>query len=422
MTVPDIVAFLSSSPTPMHAATNAGNALSLLGWTEAREWTSLPRRGWMRRGGSLLAWRLPEGAPVTSLAVLGAHTDSPNLRLHPRPDQPAGPAGTTEGTLGLLGVEIYGGVLLNSWLNRDLGVAGSVHLRDGTERLFVSPGPVAMIPQLAIHLDREVGERGLVLDRHLHMRAIWTAQQRAGSYLDWLAATVGCEPDSILAHDSQLFDVQPPARIGADGSLLASARLDNQASCWAALGALVDTDDRAESAAVVVLNDHEEVGSGSVTGAAGPMLEHFLSCVTEGLTAGERVGLIARSRCLSMDNAHGVHPNHPDRHDPGHAPRLGAGPVLKINANQRYATGPAGAARLTRVAADADVPLQTFVSRNNIPCGSTIGPITATRTGIDTIDVGVPQLSMHSVREVCAHDDIVALRRLAGAFLADRAD
>lgn len=419
MTVPDIVAFLGSSPTPTHAASNAARALSLLGWPEAASWEALPQRGWMRRGGTLVAWRLPENGRIDSFALLGAHTDSPNLRLHPRPDQSMPTTGGSR--LGLLGVEIYGGVLLNSWLNRDLAVAGTVHLADGTERFFASPGPVAVIPQLAIHLDRDIGERGLTLDRHLHLRAVWTAGSDHGSYLEWLADLVGCAPEEIDAHDSHLHDVQPAARVGADGALLASARLDNLASCWAALGALVDVDSGdlpAGVAVAVILHDHEEVGSASATGAAGPMTERFLSAATETHSSpGARADVLSRSWGLSMDNAHGIHPNYPDRHDPLHAPALGGGPVLKVNANQRYATGPAGYAHLVRIARDCGVDIQTFVSRNNSPCGSTIGPISATRTGVETIDIGIPQLSMHSVREVCAHDDLVALRRLAGAFL-----
>jgi aspartyl aminopeptidase len=200
--------------------------------------------------------------------------------------------------------------------------------------------------------------------------------------------------------------------LGADATLLASGRLDNQLSCWAATDALVDAAAAERHHQVIALFDHEEVGSESATGAAGPMLEHLLERISlvRGAARSAHLAALAGSACLSADNAHAVHPNYTEHHDPAHAPVIGRGPAIKLNASQRYATSPAAAAGFEAACRDAGVPWQVFVSRNNVPCGSTIGPITATRLGIATVDVGVPQLSMHSARELCGVDDPIWLR------------
>ncbi len=405
--VSSLLAWLDACPTPVHVVERAASTLDGFAFVRAQNLDGdLPEAGYLRRDGSLIAWRL--GARQGAHRIVGAHTDSPNLRVHPAPDFTA--HGWSQ-----LGIEIYGGVLLNSWLDRDLGIAGRVIDRAGDEVLFRGDGAVARVPQLAVHLDREVNEKGLVLDRQRHMMPVWGV--RTPSFREWLTGLTGV--DDIVAWDAHLFDVEPARVLGVDGSLLASARLDNQVSCWAALHALADSS-AGENTLVVVLNDHEEVGSESTTGAAGPMLEHLLATIDarHGLGPAARHDRAARSWCLSADNAHAVHPNYPERHEPSHAPAPNAGPALKLNGNQRYATSPRGAARLRTIAEGAGVPLQTFVSRNNMPCGSTIGPITATRLGIEAIDVGVPQLSMHSAREMCGAEDPGHLRRLAAAFLA----
>lgn len=409
--IASLVRWLDSSPTPYHCAETAGASLSAAGFDRVASLVDLPRRGHVVLDGSVHAWQLGEG-PVEEFALLGAHTDSPNLRLRPDPDvASAGWAG--------LGAEIYGGVLLNSWLDRDLGVAGRVVVDDGSVRLFRSSAPVARIPQLAIHLDRDVGDRGLVLDRHLHMRPLWAVAGEA-AFLPWLAGQVGVTPASIRAHEAHLFDWQGAAVIGASGEFLAGGRLDNQVSCWAAIEALLAADAPRGRALVVSLFDHEEVGSASTTGAAAPFLGSLLRVLAGEPDESIFADMIRRSWSLSMDNAHAVHPNYPERHDSGHSPLVNSGPALKVNSNQRYATSVRGVARARDVAAAAGVPLQTFVSRNNIPCGSTIGPISATALGIDTIDVGVPQLSMHSAREMCGVHDPALLARFAAAFLAHR--
>ena len=404
--VASLLEWLDACPTPFHVVSRAARVLSAAGFTGTVGIDGdLPAKGYIIRDGSIAAWsRASKGA---GFRVVGAHTDSPNLRVQPNPD--INSLGWAQ-----LGVEIYGGVLLNSWLDRDLGVAGRVVSQDGRITDFCDRTPLARIPQLAVHLDREVNERGVQLDRQNHVVPVWGTS--TGSFREWLTATTG-ERD-IAAFDAHLFDVTPAALLGADRSLIASGRLDNQLSCWAAVNSMaahVPT----EHCAVMVLNDHEEVGSDSATGASGPLLESVLTaiCEADGLSASARHELLARSFCLSADNAHAVHPNYPERHEPRHAPIINRGPALKLNGNQRYATSARGAALVTSIAGKADVPLQTFVTRNNMPCGSTIGPITATRLGIDCIDVGVPQLSMHSARELCGADDPSRLVTLVSAFL-----
>jgi aspartyl aminopeptidase len=346
------------------------------------------------------------------MRIVGAHTDSPCLRVKPRPD--TGGHGWRQ-----LAVEVYGGILNNTWLDRDLGIAGRVLTADGSSVLVDVHEPVARVPQLAVHLDRDVNAGGLVLDAQQHLTPVWgvgTAEQ--GGFARWLAAEAGLDQPPTW-WELCLYDVQGASVLGADRSLLASGRLDNQVSCWAAVTALARCRPAAELA-VIVLNDHEEVGSASTTGAAGPFLDAVLSrlVAARGGAPEDRHRALAGSACVSADNAHAVHPNYPERHEPGHRPVVNAGPALKVNANQRYATSAATAATFQRACEDAGVPWQVFVSRNNMPCGSTIGPLTATRLGVPTVDVGVPQLSMHSARELCGVEDPLHLTRALERFLS----
>ena len=401
----DLLAYLDAAPSPWHAAYQSARRLAGAGFTEVDEadsWSDVAEAGFVRRGGALVAWRRPTTSP-SEIRVVGAHTDSPGLRIHPRPDQEVA-------NWRLLGTEVYGGALLNSWLDRDLGIAGRVIDADGTSTLVNVAEPVARVPQLAIHLDRDVNDRGLVLDRHIGLRPVWGVDSGL-RFADWLAERAGATGD-VVAWDLVLFDVQKATVLGADGSLLASGRLDNQLSCWAATVALADAAP-GDHLAVAALFDHEEVGSESTSGASGPLLEAVLErlLAAAGVGIDERYRLFARSSCISADNAHAVHPNYPERHDPAHAPLVNHGPVVKSNANQRYATDAATAVRFEVLCREAGVPVQRFLSRNNMPCGTTIGPLTATRLGIPTVDVGVPQLSMHSARELCGTADPLHLAR-----------
>jgi aspartyl aminopeptidase len=413
-----LIGFLDASPSPWHAVSSAIRRLTFAGFAPVQltePWRDLPAAGFVVRGGALVAYRLGTDPPVMPYRIVGAHTDSPCLRVKPRPD--TGGLGWRQ-----LAVEVYGGILANSWLDRDLGLAGRVVLRDGSVADLAAHQPLARVPQLAIHLDRDVNERGLQLDKQQHLTPVWgTGAATDGDFAAWLAEQLDVEPVDIGWWDLCLFDIARAAVLGTDGSLLASGRLDNQVSCWAAIDALARlTDAPADHTAVVALFDHEEVGSESSTGAAGPLLEQVLERLALASGAGRDgyLAALAGSSCISADNAHAVHPNYPDRHEPGHRPIVNHGPAIKLNNNQRYATSAESAGLFQRACEAAGVPWQVFVSRNNMPCGSTIGPITATRLGIATVDVGVPQLSMHSARELCGTDDPVSLTRALAAWLA----
>ena len=366
--------------------------------------------GFIARAGSLIAWKLGKQTSKNGYRIVGAHTDSPGLRIKPNPDE-------RKFGFNTLQVEIYGSPLLNSWLDRDLGIAGHVILKSGEVKLFRSEGSIARISQLAVHLDREVNERGLVLDKHLHLSPAWSSEQKAPSFMNWVAQQTRCASNDIAQIDAQLFDTSKAAVVGADSSFLASGRLDNQASCWAAISALLESQS-GSATQVVALFDHEEVGSQSATGAAGPLLEHSLEQIAavQGISRIGFLEALTKSSCISADNAHAVHHNYPERHDLSHGPIINMGPALKLNSNQRYATSSTSAALFISACSKAKVEHQVFVSRNNMPCGSTIGPITAARLGIDTVDVGVPQLSMHSAREVCGVSDLVSLQLALKAY------
>ena len=414
----DLVEYLDASPSHWHATLASAERLRAAGFDELRleqTWDQVPAKGFVTRGAALIGWSRAQGAKATSaLRIVGAHTDSPGLRVKPRPD--VGGCGWKQ-----LSVEVYGGALLNSWLDRDLGVAGQVITREGVRHLAAREA-IARVPQLAIHLDRDVNERGLILDKHSHLTPVWgIGRAVAGEFNAWVADRISANPGDITGWDLCLFDVTPARRLGADGDLLAAGRLDNQLSCWAATSALCSTGSGTgtDGTAVVALFDHEEVGSESSAGAAGPLLEHVLErlALANGATRGDYLTQLAASSCISADNAHSVHPNYPERHEAGHRPVVNQGPAIKLNHNQRYATTAAGSAMLQRVFEAANVPWQLFVSRNNMPCGTTIGPMTATRLGIETVDVGVPQLSMHSARELCGTKDPIWLQQALTTYL-----
>lgn len=366
------------------------------------------------RDGALIAWTIPSDAGTTTgFHLLGAHTDSPSFKLKPR---------STTGRYGWLqaGVEVYGGPLLNSWLDRELALAGRLTLHDGTE-LLVATGPLVRFPQLAIHLDRSVND-GLTLDKQRHMNPVWGLGDPAGAdLLGLLTGSAGIDPRDVGGYDVVVADTQEPRVFGAQDEFLASGRLDNLSSVHAGLTAIIAAaaDGPAEGPiAVLAAFDHEEVGSGSRSGASGPFLEAMLLRISLGLGAGteERLRALASSFCVSADAGHAVHPNYAERHDPANLPVLNRGPLLKINANQRYTTDAPGAAYWATLCRDSGVPYQEFVSNNVMPCGSTIGPLTATRLGIRTVDVGTPLLSMHSARELCGVEDPGYLATVTTAF------
>jgi len=357
-----------------------------------------------------------EAAATTAAHILGAHTDSPGFKLKPQP---------TTGSAGWLqaAVEVYGGPLLNSWLDRELRLAGRLALADGRV-VLADTGALLRLPQLAVHLDREANS-GLALDRQFQTQPVWgLGDPTQDDILAELAASADVAASEIRGYDVVVADTVRGAVFGKDSAFFASGRLDDLASVHAGVVALAGraADAPAEGAAIAVLAafDHEELGSGSRSGAAGPFLEDVLERVYADLGAGpaELRRAYAASWCLSSDVGHSVHPNYVAKHDPVVHPLLGSGPILKLNANQRYATDAVGSAAWRGWCEQAGVGTQEFVSNNNVPCGSTIGPITATRLGIRTIDVGIPILSMHSARELAGVSDLHDLSRVAAAFFA----
>ena len=419
----DLGAFVTASPSSFHAAHEAARRLEAAGFTALQEtaaWDAAAVAGdrFVLRDGSLIAWSAPEGADIASpFRIVGSHTDSPALKLKPNPQLGAE-------DLSQVGVEIYGGPLLNSWLDRELRMAGRLALADGSTVLVDTPG-LLRVPQLAVHLDRAVNKDGLQLDPQRHMQPIIGFAPT--DVLEILAHHAGVSRHEVVGLDVVTVDAQEPALFGADEEFLASGRLDNLSSVHAEVEALIEVAtsprppamDGPSPIALMVANDHEEVGSATRSGAAGPFLEDVLVRVHAALGGDEssRRRVLASSMVLSADAGHAAHPNYPERHDPVTRPRLGEGPMLKINAQQRYATDAVGIAAFVGACERAGVPHQHFVSNNAMPCGSTIGPITATRLGMTTIDVGITLLSMHSAREMCATADPLLLQQACVSFL-----
>jgi aspartyl aminopeptidase len=417
--IEDLGEYVDSSPGPFHAVAEAGRRLTTAGFTELDEtaaWDLPPGGYFVIRDGSLVAWRLPEDVgPGTGWRIIGSHTDSPTFKLKPRPDIRTGDGWQQ------VGVEVYGSPLLNSWLDRELGLAGRLVIKDGARirTELVRTGPIMRIPQLAPHLDRGVNDNGLKLDRQQHTAPVWGVGRPDRSILGHLAELAGVDRDHVLGYDVTAYDAAAPAIFGAAEEFLACARLDNLGSVHAGLVALIDS--RPGSyIPVLAAFDHEEVGSSTRSGAAGPILADVLSRVGAalGYDSQDQLRALAGSICLSADAGHAVHPNYPGHHDPQNRPMLNGGPLLKINAAQRYATDAVGTAIWLQACAAAGVRTQEFVSNNAIPCGTTIGPMTATRLGITTVDVGIPLLSMHSVRELAGTEDAYDLSRAMREFLS----
>ena len=415
----DLMSFLTASPSPYHAVASAAERLEKAGFRQVAEtdaWDGTTGGKYVLRGGAIVAWYVPEGAaPHTPFRIVGAHTDSPNLRVKPLPD--TGAHGWRQ-----VAVEIYGGPLLNSWLDRDLGLAGRLTLRDGSTRLVNVDRPLLRVPQLAIHLDRSVSAEGLKLDKQRHLTPIWGlgSDVRDGDLIAFLEESAGLPAGEVTGWDLMTHSVEPSAYLGRDKELLAGPRMDNLLSVHAAVAALTAVSSgNLPYIPVLAAFDHEENGSQSDTGADGPLLGSVLerSVFARGGSFEDRARAFAGTVCLSSDTGHAVHPNYAERHDPTHHPRVNGGPILKVNVNNRYATDGSGRAVFAAACERANVPFQSFVSNNSMPCGTTIGPITAARHGIKTVDIGVAILSMHSARELCGADDPYLLANALVAFL-----
>lgn len=476
--------FIAASPTSYHAAAEVARQLSEAGFScqeETAPWSGEPGGHFLVRGGAVMAWWIPSG-PVAGFKIVGSHTDSPSFKL-----KPAGKS--AHHGFEQVDVEIYGGPLLNSWLNRDLGLAGRVTDMDCGEHL-VQTGPCMVIPQLAPHLDRS---KELSLDPQRHLHPIFTRPRASADVLEAGAVGSGLETGSDgdaggseagaaggfqagpasgdecscgecgctsgqanLDADFDLFETLAAGSDGAvqaseigwhdvyayctekpsvNGCFLAAGRQDNLVSVHASLLALlafaeaVNADAELEAsidyAPVMAAFDHEEVGSETTSGAAGPILETTLRRIAgaAGKDADEYERMLAASVCVSSDTGHSINPNYAEKYDPDDFPVAGGGPIIKFNSQQRYASDARSVTEVIRAAMDAGVPYQNFVSNNSVPCGTTIGPITATRLGISTVDIGIPLLSMHSARELShVRDNYLLERLLEGVWLGQFAD
>lgn len=406
--------FIDASPSPFHVCATVASRLRAAGYTELAEADEWPRAGrfFTVRAGSLVAWD-SGGNPDKSFRIVGGHTDSPNLRVKQHPDREV--AGWQ-----MVALEPYGGAWLNSWLDRDLGVSGRLSLRDGagiTHRLVRIDVPILRVPQLAIHLAED--GKSLTLDPQRHVNAAWGAGDKPRSFLGYVAEQAGVDPDDLLGADLMTHDLTPSTLAGANGQFVSAPRLDNQTSCYAGLEACLAAEPN-EHLPVLALFDHEEVGSTSDHGANSELLLTTLERIVLAGGGGREQFLrrLPGSMVASADMAHATHPNYPERHEPGHLIAINGGPVLKVQPNLRYATDGRTAAAFALACQQAGVPLQRYEHRADLPCGSTIGPMTSARTGIPTVDVGAPQLAMHSARELMGANDVAAYSAALRAFLS----
>lgn len=417
----DLLAFLASSPTPFHAVQSMVDRLQAAGFTalnEADPWSAdvTGRHYVIRNGSSIVAFKGNAAALATQgFRMVGAHTDSPCLKVKPQPEI------HKQGYF-QLGVEVYGGALLNPWFDRDLSLAGRVSFKNTTgsiqSALIDFKQAIATIPSLAIHLDRQANDTRSINAQTDIAPLLMQAKEGNTDFRELLLAQLqaqhpGSKALQVLDYELSFYDVQPPAFVGLNQEFIASARLDNLLSCYVGLQALLSD---SEQHCVLVCNDHEEVGSQSAVGAQGPLLKSVLGRLLS--SESELTRTLQASMMISADNAHGIHPNFSDRHDSNHGPLLNEGPVIKINANQRYATNSESSALFRHWCSEVAEPVQAFVVRTDMACGSTIGPITAAELGVKTLDVGVPTFAMHSIRELAGSRDGYSLYKVLSAFYA----
>lgn len=417
----DLFDFLKNSPTPYHAVEQVAQRLDAAGFEaldEGDAWNLTPGgRYYVIRNGSSIVAFVQGPMDEWGMRMVGAHTDSPCLRVKPNPEI------NSKGYF-QLGVEVYGGALLAPWFDRDLSLAGRVGFLDEQGQMGSAlvnfRKPIAMIPSLAIHLDREANSNRSINPQRELPPILLQLEKEHLDFRTMLALQLKDEHPElkvqrVLDYELSLYDTQPPSFVGLREEFIASARLDNLLSCYIGLTALRES--ATSQPALLVLNDHEEVGSQSAEGAQGPFLASVLERICPDAEARQRG--ISRSIFISADNAHGVHPNYADKHDGNHGPLLNHGPVIKINANQRYATSSETSSLYRLLSERLGLPCQSFVVRTDMACGSTIGPITAGNIGVRTLDIGVPQFAMHSIRELAGRDDAYNLFQVLKAFYAE---
>ena len=406
-----LLEFITRAVTPFHAVDLLCGDLEnhdFLPLQESQSWDRLqPGRYFVRRNdSSLIAFTLTNEPFENGLRLAGAHTDSPCLKVKPTP-------GRINNSYLQCGIEVYGGALLSPWFDRDLSLAGRVAWLDRNgavgSSLIDFQKPIAVIPSLAIHLDREANKKKSInKETDLVPIVMQTAEGREPDFNNIVREQllrehpgIKKENPAVLDHELFFYDTQPPALVGLHNEFITGARLDNLLSCFVLTRALLDSAHPRH--ALIVLYDHEEAGSLSSSGAQGPFLQSVLARLVRDHDVRQRC--ISNSLFISVDNSHAVHPNFPGKHDTGHQPLLNHGPVIKYNANQRYATNSITASFFRRLCRQAEIPVQEFVMRSDMACGSTIGPIIAGGIGAPTVDVGIPSLAMHSIRETAGSHD-----------------
>ena len=404
--------FLEESPTVWHAAEAIAKRLKQAGFAPLLEqdaWRLEPGKCYflIREGALVAAFRLPDAAPKEAI-LLASHTDSPALKIKPTPD-------LAHHEISQIGTEVYGGPLLHSWLDRDLAIAGKVETENASRLVFLSEMPL-IIPQLAIHLDRTINEKGILVHKQDHLKAILSV--KGHHTIDaLLKKTLHCE--KIYASDLFLVPLEKPGLIGFDRDLIAAYRLDNLSSAYPCLEAITTAETRKNTIQIALFWDHEEIGSMSSTGADSLFVDQLLEriCISLQLGREEFYRIKSTSRILSVDVGHGWNPNYGDKYDPQNSPYLGKGVAVKYNASRKYATDSASAAWLTKIAESKKIPLQKTANRSDVPSGSTVGPIMSANTGIPTIDLGLACWAMHSTREVISVSDLQQLTHLLKACL-----
>jgi aspartyl aminopeptidase len=417
----DFLQFLGRSPTAFHAAREIANRLAEADFTplkEGEKWKFEPGKGYfIVRGDSLVAaFRVPKQAPASS-TILASHIDSPALKLKPTPE-------SATQKIGQFGVEVYGAPLLHTWLDRDLSVSGRISILDDAGKIssalvHLDDYPV-VIPGLALHLDRSVSEKGLLVHRQDHLKPIFSLHAKEKHFEECLRRHHPFQ--KILGFDLFLTPLEKPAFLGFDSELIGAYRLDNLTSAYAALQAILSSSPQSDALQMALFWDHEEIGSMSFVGADSLFANQILErvCLFFKMDREDYYRLKSRSLCISADLAHGFHPNYTDKYDPQNAPFLGKGVIFKFNANQKYATSGSTAAQMAVLAEKKKIAIQKFASRSDIPSGSTVGSIMAANLGVPAIDLGIAGWAMHSARETIAAQDELSLIALLKAALEEK--
>ncbi len=429
--VSDLIDYIDLSPSPWHAVSTSIALLEADGFeqlTESESWQLCERGKYyvVRDQSSLIAFTPGSEKPAFSgYRIIGAHSDSPGLRIKPHPIYEKG------GWL-RVGVEVYGGPILATFADRDLSLAGRVSISNGENiadiesRLIKFERPLLRLPNLAIHLNRKVNEEGLKFNRQEELPLIFALADHDNPKSNprllqqLLAEALEVDYEHILGWELAIYDTQKGAFWGKDEQFFANSQLDNLASCHAALVALLHNLEHSPQATqVIAFFDHEEVGSESEKGADGSFLGDILKRISfaQGLTTENHLQALSQSTIMSADMAHAWHPNYADKHDAEHRPMINSGPVLKINCNQRYTTQAMTEALFVKLCRQENIPCQKFINRTDLSCGSTIGPLTASKLGISSFDVGNPMWSMHSIRESAGVEDHEYMLKLMRAFL-----